>query len=311
MAVAYRILVTGSQGFLGSHIITRGKSLGHTMVPTSRGACRGEALKLDVRDPKSVYDAFRRTSPSIVIHCASYGVNYADQDPDLAMKVNIWGSLHVLESAARCGTRRVVHIGSCFEYGDQSGPISESAPLNPTAIYGATKAAATLLLRERAKGLGIELMVLRPFGMWGPGEPAHRLVPQVVGACLDGRPLKLTACEVLRDYTYVEDMAERILALATLPQVALGVVVNVGSGRGIRLRDFVLSVAGVLKGQQLMRFGHLAYRPTEMMSLVADVQHFRRLLGTSREISLADGVNRMVKSLVAFRSPTSSTFCCL
>lgn len=305
MAVADRILVTGSQGFLGSHIVARGKSLGRAMVPTCRGASRGEALQLDVCDPQSVEEAFRRILPSTVIHCASYGVNYADQDPDLAMKVNICGSLRVLESAARYGTKRVVHIGSCFEYGDQAGPISEGAPLNPTAIYGATKAAVTLLLRERAKGLGIDLMVLRPFGMWGPGEPRHRLIPQVVEACLDGRPLKLTACEILRDYTYVEDMAEKILALATLPQVARGMVINVGSGRGVQLRDFVLSVARVLKGEQLMHFGQLAYRPTEMMSLVADVEQSRRLLGASREILLADGVNRMVTSLVASRSPAS------
>jgi nucleoside-diphosphate-sugar epimerase len=306
MTLAPRILVTGSQGFLGSHIVAIGKSVGHTILPTCRDASAGGALYVDVCDPQSVDAAFRQAAPSTVIHCASYGVNYADQDPECAMKVNIHGSLCVLKSAAKHGVKRFVHIGSCFEYGDRPGPISEDAPLNPTALYGATKAAATLLLRERARALGLELMVLRPFGMWGPGERAYRLIPQVVGACLAGRPLKLTACEVVRDYTYVEDMARWILALATLPEIPEGAVVNVGFGRGVVLRDFVLSIARLLKGEQLMQFGQLNYRPTEMTSLVADIQLFKGLLGILQETALADGVKRMVMSMKAVKNAVRS-----
>ena len=267
------------------------------MIPTSREASSRGALFLDVCDARSVEEAFRQALPSIVIHCASYGVNYAEQDPECAMKVNVEGSLSVLMSAAKYGVKRFVHLGSCFEYGDQPGPISESALLSPTALYGATKAAATLLILDRARALGVKLLVLRPFGIWGPRERAYRLIPQVVSACLDARPLKLTACEVVRDYTYVEDMAQWILALATLPEIPDRAVVNVGSGRGVILRDFVLSVAGLLHGEDLMQFGQLAYRPTEMTSLVADTRLFKSLLGTPRETSLSEGVMRMVMSM--------------
>lgn len=215
------------------------------------------------------------------------------------MKVNIDGSLRVLTSAAKYGTKRFVHVGSCFEYGNQSGLIPEDAPLNPTALYGATKAAATLLVRERARALGLDLMVLRPFGMWGPRERPYRLIPQVLEACLEGRPLKLTACEVLRDYSYVEDMAQWILALATLPEVEQGMVVNVGTGHGVLLRDFVLSIARLLGGEELMKFGELPYRPTEMISLVADNRLFNSLIGTRRSTALIDGVKRMAVSMNA------------
>jgi Nucleoside-diphosphate-sugar epimerases len=185
-------------------------------------------------------------------------------------------------------------VGSCFEYGVRADPISEDAALNPTAIYGATKAAATTLMRERAQSLGIPIVVVRPFGIWGPGEAPYRLVPQVIRACLNRSPLKLTPCEVLRDLSYVEDIAAGILALSVAREVESGTIVNIGTGSGVLLRDFVRSVAAQLGGEDLMLFGALPYRPTEMPSLVADVTRLRRLLGDRPETALAVGVQRML-----------------
>jgi nucleoside-diphosphate-sugar epimerase len=208
--------------------------------------------------------------------------------------VNVHGSLSVLSAAARYGVRRFVHVGSCFEYGSKAGQIAEDTVPTPTAIYGASKAAATVLLKERAHALGICLLVVRPFGIWGPGEAANRLIPQVVSACLNRSPLELTSCEVIRDLTYVEDMAANILQLALLEALPAGTVVNVGSGQGTVLRDFVLSVAELLGGVDLMQFGALRYRPTEMPSLVADITRLHQLLGDLPITPLVDGVRRMV-----------------
>jgi len=268
------------------------------VVATYRGASGGDAIPLDVCDATSVEEAFRAVLPSLVIHCASYGVNYADQDPDLALTVNVHGALYVLTAAARYGVIRFLHVGSCFEYGSQRGRIPEEAPLNPTAIYGATKAAATLLMRQRARDLGVPLIIARPFGMWGPGEPTYRLIPQVVMACINRLPLKLTCCDVLRDYSYVEDVADSIVALALASEIGGGTIVNIGSGRSIILRDLVLSVARFLGGETLMHFGELESRPTEMASLVADVQRLRNTLGDRHETPLSQGIQRMITQLV-------------
>jgi nucleoside-diphosphate-sugar epimerase len=210
------------------------------------------------------------------------------------MAVNVQGTLNVLAAAARHGAQRFLHIGSCFEYGSKPEPITEEELLTPTALYGATKAAATLLVIERARSLNVPLVIARPFGMWGPGEGPHRLVPQIIAACVNREPLNLTACDVIRDYTYVEDMAANILALAQTPGIPPGTIVNMGSGQGIRLRDFVLSVARVLDGADLMRFGVLPHRPTEMPSLVADVTRMRELLGSRPATLLNEGVRRMM-----------------
>jgi nucleoside-diphosphate-sugar epimerase len=299
MPGAERILVTGARGFIGSQVVAIACDRGLNTVAAYRGASHPGTVHLNVCDPASVDAAFHEVAPSLVVHCAAYGVNYADQDPDLALSVNVHGSLHVLDAAARYRVRRVVHLGSCFEYGSYAVPISEDMALNPTALYGATKAAASLLMLERARTLGVSLIVARPFGTWGPGEAAFRLVPQVLQSCVERTPLKLTACEVVRDYTYVEDIAARILALLMVDAVPAGTVVNVGSGQSWMLRDFVLAIARMFDAEALMQFGALEYRSTEMSSLVAEVTRLRGLIGELRSTTLDVGVRRTLARLRA------------
>lgn len=130
--------------------------------------------------------------------------------------------------------------------------------------------------------------------MWGAAEAAYRLVPQIVTACLSGSRLNLTPCDVIRDYTYVEDIADDILSLALLAEFPAGQIVNVGSGESVLLREFVRTIASHLHGEHLMNFGALAHRPTEMPSLVADVTKLHRLLGSRQRTSISTGIERTV-----------------
>jgi nucleoside-diphosphate-sugar epimerase len=130
--------------------------------------------------------------------------------------------------------------------------------------------------------------------MWGPGEAAHRLIPQIIAACVNRSALELTPCQVIRDYTYVEDMAANILALALKENVAPGTIVNIGTGQSLTLRDFVISIAKLFAAEDLMQFGTLEYRATEMASLVADVTRMHQLLGDRPRTPLAVGVRRMM-----------------
>lgn len=289
-----RILVTGGSGFLGSHIVRRARAERWNVISAYRNAKGDDAVPMDVCDVGSVETVFRAISPSVVIHCAAYGVNYADQDLERALQVNVHGSLHVLHAAAKRRVRRLVHVGSAVEYGSVEGLISEEASLNPTAIYGSTKAAGTILVRQRAQALDVPLVVARPFALWGPGEGMHHLIPQVVSACIRQVPLQLTSCEVLRDYTYVEDMSASILALARMDDVPSGIIVNMGSGEGQLLRDFVRSIAKLLGGEHLMEFDARPSRPTEMRSLIPDITRMREILGAGAATSVAEGVRRMV-----------------
>lgn len=292
-----RILVTGARGFIGAQIVAQARDKGLHAVAGYRGAWHPGSVHLDVCDPVSVDAAFREVQPAWVVHCAAYGLNYSDQDLEAAIAVNVRGSLHVLAAAAQHRVRRFVHLGSCFEYGSSPGPIPETMALAPTAIYGATKAAATLLMLERAHALEVPLIIARPFGTWGPGEAGHRLIPQVLRACINQTPLKLTPCEVIRDYTYVEDMAAQILALLLVEGIPTGVTVNIGSGQALILRDFVLAIASTFHAENLMQFGALEYRRTEMASLVANVTCLHHLIGNPSRTPFEEGVRRTTARL--------------
>jgi nucleoside-diphosphate-sugar epimerase len=293
-----RILVTGAKGFLGSHIVRLGRGMGLDIVAAHRGLKEEVSVHLDVCSADSVLTALRDASPSIIIHCAAYGLNYAQQDLWQALAVNVDGTLVLLETAKRCGVRRFVHVGTCFEYGSYDVPIREDFALKPTGIYGATKAAASVLMQERARALDMELLIVRPFSIWGPGDAPYHLIPQVIAACVNHVPLDLSPCQVVRDYMYVEEVADRILRLAMLDGRAdQQRVVNVGSGQGRLLRTFISELAKELGGERLMNFGAIPYRPTEMQALVADTSRLKATVPEHLTVPLRRGVLGMTQSL--------------
>jgi len=294
MELQSRVLVTGADGLMGSHIVDVLRKHG-CLVISGKRKCLGEQdTFLDIVDVDNVEHIFSKYQLQYIIHCAAYGVNYADKDMDKALSVNIQGSLNLLYAASRMPIKRFVHIGSCFEYGSYDGPIPETALPQPTDIYGSSKAAATLLMRERADYLNVPLLVLRPFGIWGPGEKEHRLVPQILTAYLDNKILDLTPCNIIRDYTYIEDMAKYIVSLCFTGNIEQGLIVNIGSGKPVRLKDFVIAIARNLGCEKLMNFGSLEYRQTEMKSILADITRLQSLTGAIEETSLDDGLQKML-----------------
>lgn len=198
-----------------------------------------------------------------------------------------------------------MHVGTCFEYGSYDVPIKEDFALNPTGLYGATKAAASVLMRERALALGMELLIVRPFSIWGPGDAPYHLIPQVIAACVKRVPLDLSPCEVVRDYMHVEDVADRILRLAVLEgREDKQWMVNVGSGQGRVLREFILEVAKELDGEALMRFGAVPYRASEMRMVVADVSRLGAAVRERPSVSMAREVGELAKVFIGQSNPS-------
>ena len=287
-----RVLVTGSTGFFGRHVVDALLRKGFDPIATGRATSRSDRI-LDVTCGASVRRVVEKVRPDFVVNCAAYGVDYRDQDLHEAIGVNIVGSLTLLEAAADAGVSRFLHVGSCFEYGSCEKAVREDARLDPHGIYGITKAAASSLLIERADDLGIPLLVVRPFGMWGPGEGAHRLVPQIIRACRREEPLDLTPCDVIRDYSYVEDLARDLVELVAIDDWGSNPIINLASGRAVLLRDFVLRIANALDGASLMRFGRRPHRRDELVSLYADVELFKRIVGETSTTTTDMALSRM------------------
>ena len=301
-----KVLVTGATGFLGSHIVRQLLVRGHRVVAVHRTnsdpwRLRGvkediEWVEADLLCRTSIENALRKNHLDVVIHCAAYGVQYEQQDIDEAFRVNAQGTSHLILAAKEVGISRFIHIGSCFEYGDKNHPIHENEILEPTSLYGVSKASGTLLALVLSKQNNVPLVVVRLFGLWGPGEGKDRLVPQVIEHCLTGTRLKLTGCEQIRDYVFVEDAAWMLVDLMEIPEFVPFEIFNLASGTPIKLREFVTRIASLFHQEGLMLFGELPYRPTEMWHLVGNVEKWTKHVGEIRQSSISEGVRKMLET---------------
>ncbi len=293
--------MTGASGFLGRHVARQLEDLGIDVVRGARQATsNGDgSARLDLTDTASIEAALRAVRPTHIVNCAAYGVDQSRQEYAQAFAVNVKGCSNLVKAAARAGVSRFVQVGSCSEYASSDDPISELAPQRPHNLYAISKAAGTLTALELGAMLGLDVLILRPFGLWGPGEPGHRIVPQIVAACRARRPLALTECDVVRDYSFVADAAAWIARVAMSSKILPGTVINIGSGRPVLLRDFALLVARELGGTDLMEFGKRPQRPNEPRSVVADVSRLEGLIGPLKQTSLADGLHLMLEERVA------------
>jgi len=282
-----RLLVTGGAGFLGARVVRSALRRGaHVTVMTRTPAPAPRLTNVsvarvvaDVADADAVLAAFVEACPDLVVHAA--GWPHWRQDPAITlpmMRVHATGTACVLEAARKTAVRRTVLVGTAGEYGDAPGPVAESHPERPIDTYSSSKLAATELGLVYDQSFRVPCTIVRPFVLYGPGEPPGRLFPSLFGAALRGASiLDLSPGEQIRDFVHVDDVAEAILVAATDARAA-GAVINLGTGVGVRLRDAAIMALSIAGSTVEPRFGALPYRPGEPPVLVADAERARALL---------------------------------
>ncbi len=296
------VAVTGASGLIGPFLVRLLLSSGAAVcVIGRRGASARwedhdeaiDVIEADLRHPEEVRTALAGAQPDAVLHLGAYGVQVEDREPHTAVAVNVQGSLAVVEGAAQARADLVVHVGTSHEYGSSKRPLVEEAPLNPRGIYGATKAAGMIVSRTHALELGQQWVGVRPFTCFGPGENRTKFIPQILGRALAGEPAPTTDGQQIRDFVYVEDVAEAIAlaAVASLPQ---GQILNLGSGEATRLRDVIELVADIVP-QADFRIGALPRRTDDVRCQVADTTRQRELLPAWRpRTELAQGLRHVI-----------------
>jgi GDP-4-dehydro-6-deoxy-D-mannose reductase len=235
-----RAFVTGASGFAGPHLVAHLRDCGDDVVASDR---RGPD-PLDVLDRETVRERFARVRPEVVYHLAAFThVGDSWHEPDRVMRVNVEGTLNVLDAARASEVQRVLVVGSAEEYGlvaDASRRLTEDTPLRPTTPYGASKVAASYLALQAWLGGGLETVRVRPFNHTGPGQSPKFLVSalahRIVQAEREGRDeVVVGSLDPVRDHNDVRDVvrAYRMLALEGAP----GEVYNVCSGRGTSVAE--------------------------------------------------------------------------
>lgn len=288
-----RCLVTGARGFIGSALTRSLRQAGAELFSPRRA-------ELDVGDANAVWTQVRASAPEYVFHLASEGVG-KPVPPEQLRRSNIDGTRNLISAlAALPAAPRVVLLGSGFEYAAKEGQLSETDEIAPFSDYGVSKVEAAALARQ--EGGGLPLVWVRLFNVYGPGEPEARLLPYLAHRASEGLPVEVTEGEQLRDFTYVDDVAEGLMRLAlSLPAQPTWEVFNLGSGHCVKLRDFIEEGMAGLRERGLrpdVRFGAKPYRPGEPMSYLPDISKLQARLRWSPPTPLAAGVRTALSSIL-------------
>jgi nucleoside-diphosphate-sugar epimerase len=291
------VLVTGINGFIGSHLGRRLVAEGREVIaivrpgsPRERIADYAENVRLieaDLREPHSYRQTLIELRPELAFHLAWYAKpglfwNAAENLECVSM------TLDFARNLATSGCRQLVCAGTCAEYTWQHGHLSEDGtPCEASSLYGVAKNATRKVLESYAPQANLALAWARFFFPFGPGEPSPRLIPSVTQRLLVGEHAPCSHGEQIRDFIYVKDCVAALLAIAN---AGLTGPVNVGSGEPTRIRT-VIEMLSELTGRSLadVEFGALAAPPDEAAMVLADTSRLRAI-GWSPSHSLKSGL---------------------
>lgn len=250
----------------------------------------------------SVTHLLREAAPDIVFNLIGYGVDRDETEPDLMWGINrdlVRQASLAMAHSPHAGTwsqgKRFIHMGSALEYGLIEGVATEDGATEPHTLYGRSKLAGTVALRDVARETGLRAITARAFTVFGPGEHQGRLLPTIRRAAQTGSTVRLSAGLQRRDFCYVEDIAEGMLRLG-LAALAPGEVVNLASGRMTRVRDFAETAARILGlPPERLQFGAEPIRADEMRISGVDVRRLEACTGWTLPPDVAKALRRAVE----------------
>jgi NAD dependent epimerase/dehydratase len=300
------VLVTGAEGFIGSHLVERLLDEGARVrglvlynFEGSRGwldrisaAAEVEAVQGDVRDRDSLRRAVEGVE--VVFHLAALiAIPYSYDAPLSYVRTNVEGTLNVLGAAHEAGVSLVVHTSTSEVYGTaQSVPISESHPLQAQSPYAASKIGADKIAESYHRSFGLPVTTVRPFNTYGPRQSARAVIPTIATQLLDRGRIELGSLTPTRDFTFVADTVDAFVRAAGQPE-AVGRVLNVGSGREISIGALAERIAAILGQDVEIAQDAQRLRPpaSEVERLLADATQAHEVLGWSARTTLDDGLS--------------------
>lgn len=305
-----KILVTGADGFIGSHLTEYLVRAGYDvrafvyynsfnswgwldeLTPEIRSSI--DVFAGDIRDPNGVRTAMRGCD--VVMHLAALiAIPYSYHSPDTYVDTNIKGTLNVVQAAKELCVERVVHTSTSEVYGSaQFVPISESHPLRGQSPYSASKIGADQIAQSFFYSFGTPIATIRPFNTYGPRQSARAVIPTIISQVASGQSrIKLGAVHPTRDFNFVRDTVRGFLSVAGC-DAALGQVVNIGSNYEISVGDTAKLIAELMDRSVEFISDEQRLRPvhSEVDRLWADNTLAKTLTGWAPEYRGLDGLRR-------------------
>lgn len=312
------VLVTGADGFIGSHLVEllvkegfKVKALSQYNSFNNWGWLEDidcieaiEVLQGDVRDPH--YCKHITKNVDIVYHLAALiAIPYSYVAPDSYVDTNIKGTLNICQAALENGVKRIIHTSTSEVYGTaQYVPIDEAHPLQAQSPYSASKIGADAMAMSFFNAFDLPLTIARPFNTYGPRQSARAVIPTIITQIASGmRQIKLGDVSPTRDFNFVADTCRGFLALARCDD-AVGKTVNIGSNFEISVGDTLHMIRDIMQSDVEFLQDDVRLRPgkSEVFRLWCDNSQIRALTGYEPAFDLRQGLEATV---AWFRQPAN------
>lgn len=307
------VVVTGADGFIGSHLVealvahgSRVRAFCYYNSFNSWGWLDSVPVEVmadvdvfmgDIRDPNGVRTALR--GADVVMHLAALiGIPFSYHSPDSYVDTNVKGTLNVLQAARDHELKRVVITSTSEVYGTaRYVPIDEKHPRQGQSPYSASKIGADAMAESFYRSFDLPVTIARPFNTYGPRQSARAVIPTIITQLLSGADeIHLGSLYPTRDLTYVSDSASGFIALAECDE-AVGRDINLGVGREVSVGDLaelIMDIAG-RRARIVTSDERLRPKKSEVERLLADNTLARQLSGWGPQVTLRDGLERTVE----------------
>jgi nucleoside-diphosphate-sugar epimerase len=307
-----RVLVTGADGFMGSHLTEKLVELGASVTALVRATSHSGTIHYRLKNIEHIAHRLKAiiganlgdddvvrlitaNNPQIILHLAAIAyVPYSFEHPREVNSSNVMGTLNVLDaSRVLPALERVVITSSSEVYGTAlTEAIDETHPLNPTSPYAASKVATDRYAYSYWKTYGLPVAIIRPFNTYGPRH-VYDVVPKFIRMVLEGKAPTIHGTGTQsRDLTYVDDTVNAFLTMGSHP-AAVGDVFNFGTGIDVTVRDLANKIIAIT-GSNLEPI-YVAERAAEVQKLRCDATKARRLLGWEPSVSIDEGLRRNIE----------------
>lgn len=309
-----RVLVTGADGFIGSHLAETLANSGakvtalsyynsfdsfgwlDSLDPTVRNEMN--LVRGDIRDPQFIMRLTQ--NQDFIFHLAALiAIPHSYAAAQSYVDVNITGTLNILEAARLHRTPRVIHTSTSEVYGTAiRTPIDESHPLQGQSPYSATKIGADALATAYALSHEVNVVTLRPFNTYGPRQSERAIIPTVIRQALDPQceAIHVGDLSTTRDFTYVSDTVEAFLASATSRNLEYGRAYNAGTGRMVEISDMITQVTRLTGTNKPIAIEESRQRPvaSEVRCLQADASKLTAATGWVPTLTLEKGLEKTI-----------------
>ncbi len=310
------VLVTGSEGFIGSHLVEGLLTAGHSVRAFVQYNFRNnwgwlddlppdrlreiEVVTGDVRDPFVVRKAVHGMNQ--VYHLAALiAIPYSYRAPMEYVQTNVIGTLNVVQACLDEGVERVMHTSTSEVYGTALRvPIDEAHPLQGQSPYSASKIGADKIAESFHLAFQLPVVTVRPFNTYGPRQSARAVIPTIIAQARASDAIQLGELTAVRDFNFVTDTVEGFLHAGRSPK-AVGETLNFCQGKGITIGELAAMILAIMNIKKEIKTDQQRFRPpqSEVMKLIGDNRKARELLGWTPKTKLEDGLRATVDWILA------------